>query len=98
MFYILKHMTPAALGELQFIVLFSVAALGDDAYGAEIRRDVSMRVRRDYSVGAIYMTLQRLEEKTLLTSKDSEPLPVRGGRSRRAFRATTAGRLALKHA
>jgi len=84
------------LGELETMVLLSVVELGDDAYGAEVRRDVSSRLGRDYSVGAIYATLQRLEDRDLLRSAESDPLPIRGGKARRYFRATPAGKLALK--
>jgi DNA-binding PadR family transcriptional regulator len=84
------------LGELETMVLLSVVELGDEAYGAEIRRDVSSRLGRDYSVGAIYATLQRLEDRNLLRSEESDPLPIRGGRARRYFRATPTGKLALK--
>ena len=78
------------------MVLLSVVELDDEAYGAEVRRDVSSRLGRDYSVGAIYATLQRLEDRDLLRSEESDPLPIRGGRARRYFRATPAGKLALK--
>jgi PadR family transcriptional regulator len=96
MFYILSDMPRTSLRELDFMVLLSVMNLGDDAYGAEIRRDVSTRLGRDYSVGAIYATLQRLEDKAFLKSGESEPLPIRGGRSRRYFRPTPAGKAAMK--
>jgi len=86
------------MGELEFLTLFAVGQLGDEAYGAELRRYVSARRDRDYSVGAIYATLQRLEDKDLLMSEETDPLPVRGGRSRRRFRLTTAGRAALRQA
>lgn len=86
------------MGELEFLVLFAVGGLGEDAYGAAIRREVSRRRGRDYSVGAIYVTLQRLEDKRLLTSSESAPLPVRGGRSRRCFRLSAGGRTELKRA
>jgi PadR family transcriptional regulator PadR len=89
-------MTRKVLGELETMVLLSVVELGDDAYGAEVRRDVSSRLGRDYSVGAIYATLQRLEDRDLLRSEESDPLPIRGGKARRYFRATAAGKLALK--
>ena len=89
-------MSYQASGNLEFAVLLSVARLGDDAYGAEVRRDVSQRARKDYSVGAIYATLQRLEDKGLLSSSDTEPTPVRGGRSRRCFALTTSGRQTIR--
>jgi DNA-binding PadR family transcriptional regulator len=88
----------ATLGTLELTTLLTVARLGDDAYGLAVRHDLSERAGRDYSVGAIYTTLQRLEDKGLLTSRMSEPLPVRGGRSRRHFRVTGAGARAIRDA
>ena len=86
------------LGALELTVLLAVARLGDDAYGLAVRRDVSARTGHDYSVGAVYTTLQRLEDKGFVISRSTEPLPVRGGRSRRQFYVTAAGRRALREA
>jgi PadR family transcriptional regulator PadR len=88
-------MTSHSIGSLELAALLSVARLGDDAYGVAIRRDLAERLSRDYSVGAVYTTLQRLENKGFLTSYTGDPLPVRGGRSRRHFRVTRAGSRAL---
>ena len=92
------QMTDATLGTLELAVLLAVARLGEDAYGLAVRRDLAARTARDYSVGAVYTTLQRLEDKGLLASRASEPLPVRGGRSRRHFSLTGAGAAALREA
>jgi len=91
-------MKTPSVGALELTVLLAVARLGDDAYGLAIRRDVSARTERDYSVGAVYATLQRLEDKGLLRSHTTDPLPVRGGRARRMFELTAAGRRALREA
>ena len=91
-------MTTPSLGTLELAVMLAVARLGDDAYGLAIRVDVSARTRHDYSVGAVYTTLQRLEEKGLVSSTISKPLPVRGGRARREFKVTAGGRRALNQA
>lgn len=91
-------MTISTLGTLELATLLAVVRFGDDAYGMAVRQDLSERAGRDYSVGAIYTTLQRLEDKGLLTSRASEPLPVRGGRSRRLFRITGAGVRAIRDA
>jgi DNA-binding PadR family transcriptional regulator len=91
-------MSTPTLGSLELATLLAVARLGDDAYGLALRQDLSERAGRDYSVGAIYTTLQRLEDKGLLASRASEPLPVRGGRSRRHFRITGAGARAIRDA
>lgn len=91
-------MAPPTLGTLELTTLLAVARLGGDAYGVPIRRDLAARTGRDYSVGAVYTTLQRLEDKGLLTSRASDPLPVRGGRSRRHFTLTGAGTRAIRDA
>ena len=91
-------MAGTTLGSLELTVLLAVARLGDDAYGLAIRRDLAARTGRDYSVGAIYTTLERLEAKGLVSSRVAAPQPRRGGRSRREFRVTAAGRAALRRA
>jgi PadR family transcriptional regulator PadR len=88
-------MTRPILGALELTVLLAVVRLGDDAHGLAIRSDVSERMRHDYSVGAIYTTLQRLEDKGFVTSHKTEPLPQRGGRSRRQFKVSGSGHRAL---
>jgi PadR family transcriptional regulator, regulatory protein PadR len=85
-------------GALELAVLLAVARLDADAYGLAIRRDLIERLGRDYAPGAIYTTLQRLEEKGLLRSRASEPLPVRGGRTRRCYAVTGAGSRAINEA
>ncbi|HET9012301.1 MAG TPA: helix-turn-helix transcriptional regulator [Gemmatimonadaceae bacterium] len=87
-----------SLGTLELSALLAVSRLGEGAYGLAVRQDLSERAGREYSVGAIYTTLQRLEDKGLLASRASEPLPVRGGRSRRHFRLTGAGSRAIRDA
>src|SRR5262245_12577925 len=91
-------MPSPTLGALELTILLAVARLGDDAYGLAIRRDVSARTGRDYSVGAVYTTLERLEAKGLVTSRTTAPTPVRGGRSRRHFQTTAAGGRAIRQA
>ena len=98
MLYIVFHMADSSVAPLEAAVLLAVARLGDDAYGAAVRRDVSERRGHDYAVGAIHTALQRLEDKGLLASWTGEPLPVRGGRARRYFRLTAAGAAALGRA
>jgi DNA-binding PadR family transcriptional regulator len=91
-------MAALTLGNLELALLLAVARLGDDAYGLAIRHDVSARLERDCSVGAIYTTLGRLEEKGLISSHVTPPTPTRGGRSRRLFTVTAAGHRAIRDA
>ena len=96
--YKLILMPAAILGTLELATLLAVSRLREKAYGLAVKRDLAARTGRDYSAGALYTTLQRLEDKGLLTSRNSEPLPVRGGRSRRHFTLTGAGARALREA
>src|ERR1043166_2228556 len=91
-------MSTPKLGALELGALLAVARLESEAYGLAVRRDLADRTGHDYSVGAVYTTLQRLEDKGLLRSRASDPLPIRGGRSRRHFALTGAGSLALRQA
>ena len=84
------------LGELELYVLVALARLGDEAYGVTIRREIERRSRRATSMGAVYATLGRLADKGYVTFHFSEPLPVRGGRSRKHAVLTAAGRRALR--
>ena len=98
MFYIVGIMTPRPIGEFELAVLLCVSLLREEAYGAAVRREVSKRLERDCSVGAVYTTLQRLESKGLVESWTSDPTPVRGGRSKRCFAVTAAGDRAIQRA
>ena len=89
---------PPSPGSLELATLLTVARLGDEAYGLAVRLDLAERTGRDYSVGAVYTTLQRLENKGLVSSRNTDPLPVRGGRSRREFKITADGQRALGEA
>jgi len=84
-------MPTPSVGSLELAALLAVARLGDDAYGLAVREELGRQRGREYSVGAVYTTLQRLHDKGLLAARASVPLPVRGGRSRRHFALTGAG-------
>jgi DNA-binding PadR family transcriptional regulator len=84
------------LGEFEVVVLMAVLHLRDGAYGSSIRDDIEGRAGRPVSRGAVYITLDRLEEKGLLSSKLGDATPGRGGRPKRLFRVTVAGVKAIK--
>ena len=98
LFYYTNYMTKrdTALGSLEHIVLLAVLRLGNDAYGVTVRRQIESATGRDLSVGAAYATLVRLESKGYVTSREGEPTAERGGRAKRYFRVTAAGRSVLR--
>jgi DNA-binding PadR family transcriptional regulator len=85
-----------ALGGFEQLILLALAHLGDNAYGVSIRQEISARTGRDVNIGAVYSTLDRLESKSLTASKTGDPTPERGGRAKRYFHLTAAGRQALQ--
>ena len=87
-----------ALGEFEQVVLLAILRLGDGAYGVTIRREIVECTEREPAPGALYTTLDRLEEKGLVTSKYGDPTPERGGRAKRYFTVTGRGVRAVARA
>ena len=73
------------------MVLLGLLQLGEDAYALPLRRTLSELAGRGVSRGALYRTLDRLEQKGYLDWKLEEDVPLRGGHPRRCFRVTKAG-------
>jgi DNA-binding PadR family transcriptional regulator len=84
------------LGELEQLVLLAVLRLSGEAYGVAIRDEIRDRTGRSISPGTIYPTLDRLERKGYVSSAAGEPLPERGGRSRRIYEMRPEGLAALR--
>lgn len=87
----------APLGEFEVTVLLSVLQLADDATGTAVRDDIAARTGRPLARGAVYVTLDRLNEKGLVASRFDEGSPARGGHPKRFFRVTPAGLRELRH-
>jgi PadR family transcriptional regulator PadR len=85
------------LAEFELYVMSALALLGDEAYGVTIRQEIQRRSGRPVAIGAVYATLSRLAAKGYVTFRESDPLPVQGGRSRKYARLTPAGRRAFSH-
>lgn len=88
---------PDSLGQFEQLVLTSILSLRDEAYGVSIHAKVAELTRpKAPSLGAVYVTLDRLEDKGLVSSWLSDPTPERGGRSKRYFRLEALGERALQ--
>ncbi len=86
------------LGEFEQVVLLAILRAGENAYGVTIRAEIEACTDRDPSPGALYTTLDRLEDKGLVTSTFGEPTPQRGGRAKRYFTVTGSGMKAVARA
>lgn len=84
------------LGVFEFTVMLAVLHLGANAYGMTIRREICERTGRDVSIGAVYATLDRLEEKGYVKSFLGEATAERGGRAKKYFQIRAAGERALR--
>jgi PadR family transcriptional regulator len=86
------------IGPFEQTVLLALVRLGKGAYGRAILNEIQVRLNREVSAGAVYATLERLEEKGLASSKLAPGTAIRGGRARRYFVPTSTGVRALNDA
>lgn len=78
------------------LILLAIWRLGEDAYCVPIRKLISETTEENWSLGTIYMPLERLEKRGFLTSSLSDSTPKRGGRHKRIYRLLPEGVEALK--
>ena len=85
------------LGEFEEVVLLTVGILHGNAYGVTIKDEIEKRLNRQVSVGALQITLRRLEKKGLLSSSHGESSPSRRGRPKLYFTITYTGKRAIEY-
>lgn len=90
-------MSTDSLAEFEFFVMVAALRLGpEEAYtvsiGDLIEREADRSVRR----ANVYTTLQRLEEKGLVSTRLGDPRPERGGKPRRLVEVTPEGVAAVE--
>src|SRR5476649_1367703 len=79
------------LGGFELLVLLALIRLGEDAYGVPISEAIERSSGREVAMGSVYITLDRLESKGLVTSRLGDPTPERGGRAKTYFQITAKG-------
>jgi len=84
------------IAEFEELVLLAILKLGDNAYGASLHEALE-EAGRKVTVGALYTTLSRLEDKGLVTSWMGEPTVERGGRAKKYFKVLASGCRALRN-
>src|SRR5690349_14884086 len=85
------------LGEFEEVVLLTVGVLHGNAYGVTIKDEIEQRLDREVSIGALQVTLRRLESKGFLKSKLGEPGENRRGRPKLFFEITAYGKKAIEY-
>ena len=84
------------LGEFEELVLLVVLILQQEAYVLKIKEEIHDQVGRSVTMGSLHPTLSRLEEKGFLNSELSGATKERGGRRKRIYQLTAAGKAALQ--
>ena len=74
------------LGTFEQAVLLAIIRLADEAYGRAILKEAATRLGREVAPGAVQATLERLENKGLISSQLGSGTPIRAGRPRRFYR------------
>ncbi len=86
------------LGEFEELVLLTVGILYDNAYSVAIQRELNKQTERKVSISSVHAAVYRLEEKGLLNSRMGEMSSERGGKRKRLFTISQAGKVALETA
>ena len=84
------------LGEFEELILLAVASGSNEASGVSIQETLERDAGRPASLGAIYAALDRLARKGMVESWLGDPTPVRGGRRKRFYTVTRAGRRSVE--
>ncbi len=90
-----NNMKGETIGELEELVLLTVGALLQEAYAVAILDELVEKTGRNMDVTAIHSVLRRLEKKGLVKSEMRGATNERGGRRKRFFDLTPAGRAVL---
>lgn len=85
------------LGEFEEVVLLTVGILHGNAYGVTIKDEIEQRLDREVTIGALQVTLRRLESKGFLNSKQGDSSESRRGRPKLYFEITAYGKKALEY-
>lgn len=84
------------IGELEELVLLMVGILQEEAYGITVMQELEKQADRSINISTVYATLHRLEKKGYLKSQLGGATATRGGRRKRYFVLTIAGRHVLQ--
>lgn len=87
---------PVFLGEFEQLVLLALLKIENEPYARRLRDTLNQITGRSVSRGALYRTLDRLEQKGYVATSVDKGGPERRGHLRRRFTVTRAGRTVLR--
>lgn len=88
-------MKRTTIGELEELVLLSVGSLYEEAYAVTILEVIKEHTNRTLDITAIHAVLRRLEDKGFIKSSMGGATKERGGRRKKFFTLSQAGRKVL---
>ena len=83
------------LGEFEELVLLTVAAQHDQAYGVSIHEFLTAETKKKINISAIHVALKRLEKKGFVKSSFGGITEERGGRRKKFYVITAFGKQVL---
>ena len=82
---------PDAISNFELMVLLALIGLGDEAYGVPISLEIEEHSGHDVALGSVYAALERLQNRSFVSSTVGEPTPERGGLAKKYFKITGKG-------
>jgi DNA-binding PadR family transcriptional regulator len=78
------------------ILLLAILRLRDDAYGVSIVKEVQQRTGKTLKLGGLWVSLDILAKRGLISKRMGNPTPARGGRSKIYYTLSPTGLKALE--
>lgn len=91
-------MNNKGIGEFEELVLLAVCILDGTGYGISVKKEVEKHSGRSILLGAVHITLYRLQDKGMLKSELGGGSEKRGDRRKRLFKITKKGMEQLRAA
>jgi PadR family transcriptional regulator, regulatory protein PadR len=83
------------LKQTEQVVMLAILRKQPDAYGVSIYEELEKRLDKEVPMATIYATLETLEKKGFVKSKQGQATAERGGRAKMFFEITGKGQAAL---
>jgi PadR family transcriptional regulator PadR len=83
------------LKQTEQVVMLAIMRKHPDAYGVSIFEELAKRLEKEVAMATIYATLERLEKKGFVKSRQGAATAERGGRAKMFFEITGKGQAAL---